>query len=332
MNKKLPEILKVEGKKYASIYKKIVKAINKYEQIAIFRHVTPDYDALGSQIGLANWIKDNFPDKDVICLGDNHYCYTPRLFREMDRVNVSWFDKPTLAILVDIANTPRIADPRFKKAKYKIRIDHHPKVEDWGKILLIDPSYVACAEILANMFLYLQDQYVLSAETAKNLYMGIVGDSGGFRYQHTEARTFVTASELVKTGIDITTITQEMFLKPANDLDLKKYILNNYMLSEHGVAYYVLSDAIQKELTIETEQGKESINIFANIETINAWVSFTEDVEDNCWRVSIRSRSVPINGVASHWRGGGHENASGAKLKDIKELPALIAELDELFK
>ena len=333
MNKKLPDIIKLEGKKYQKEYRRIIKAIEKFDKIALFRHTTPDYDALGSQLAFASWIKDNFPEKEVICLGDNHYNYTPRVFREMDRVNASWFDSPTLAILVDVANTPRVADPRFKKAKYKIRIDHHPKVEDWGRVILIDESYVACAEILAVMFLSLKDKYVLSKETAKNLYIGIVGDSGGFRYQHTEARTFAIASELVSVGLDVTDITQNMFLKPRNDLDLKKYILNNYQESEHGVAYYILTDAVQKELGIETEQGKESINIFANIDGINAWVSATEDVKDPVWkwRISLRSKITPINEVASHFHGGGHENASGAKLKKIEELPALIKELDNLF-
>ena len=333
MDKKLPDIIKNEGKKYQKEYRKIIKAIIKYDKIAIFRHTTPDYDALGSQLGFASWIKDNFPNKEVVCLGDNHYNYTPRVFKEMDRVNANWFDDPVLAILVDVANTPRIADPRYKKAKFKIRIDHHPKIENWGKVILIDETYVACAEILANMFLFYRDKYVLSKETAKNLYIGIVGDSGGFKYQHTEPRTFITAGELVSTGLDVTEITQNMFLKPKNDLDLKKYILNNYSLTEQGVAYYILTDQIQKDLGIEVEQGKESINIFANIEGINAWVSATEDVEDHTWRwrISLRSKTTPINEVASHFNGGGHENASGAKLKKIEELPALIEELNNLF-
>ena len=331
MKNSLPEVIKTESKKYIKTYRKIIKAIARYDRIAVFRHVTPDYDALGSQIAVADWIKENFPNKEVICLGDNHYYYTPRIFREMDRVNISWFSTPFLAILVDVANTPRIADPRYKKAKYKIRIDHHPETEHWGNIKLIDPSYVACAEILANMFVTFKDKYTLSENVAKNLYMGIVGDSGGFKYQHTSVHTFAVASELIKTGIDITKTTQEMFLKPSNDLEIKKYVLNNYHLSEHGVAYYILSDEAQKQLGMETEQGKESINIFANIDTINAWVSATEDVEDNCWRISIRSRITPINEVASHYNGGGHENAAGAKIKTIDQLPALIEELDHLF-
>ena len=94
----------------------------------------------------------------------------------------------------------------------------------------------------------------------------------------------------------------------------------------------VLDDAIQKELNITTEKGKENVNLFSNIEGINAWCSITEDPKDNCWRISIRSKGTPINGVAAKWEGGGHAQASGAKINNLEQLPAFIKDLDELFK
>jgi phosphoesterase RecJ-like protein len=87
-----------------------------------------------------------------------------------------------------------------------------------------------------------------------------------------------------------------------------------------------------KDLKITTERGKENVNIFANIVGINAWCSITEDKKDNCWRVSIRSKGKPINGVAQMFEGGGHAQASGAKLKTLADLNRLIAELDKLFE
>ena len=152
MNKINPIILE-KGKPYKATYNRIVNAIKRYDRIALFRHVTPDFDALGSQLALYHWIKDNFPNKEVIYVGDNHVSYEGTVFPSMMKVNAKWFEEPFLAIMVDVANTPRISDPRYKKAKFKIRIDHHPEVEHWGKIKLIDINYVACAEILANMFL-----------------------------------------------------------------------------------------------------------------------------------------------------------------------------------
>ena len=331
---KINPLVLEKSNEHKAKYSRIVSAIKRYDRIAIFRHNTPDFDALGSQLGLYHWIKDNFPNKEVVYLGDNHVTYEGQVFPSMMRLNASWFMEPFLAIMVDVANTPRISDPRYKKAKFKIRIDHHPEVEHWGKIVLIDTDFVACAEILANMFISLEKKYVLSKEAARNLYIGIVGDSGGFKYQHTTSHTFAVATELVNKGLDVTEINQTMFHKQMNELELKKYALNNYKLSTHGVAYYIVNHELQESLKIEPEQGKECLALFQNVEGINAWMSVTEDVIDPKyrWRVSVRSNTTPINEVCSHFNGGGHPNASGARLKRIEELTSLVDELDALFK
>ena len=123
-----------------------------------------------------------------------------------------------------------------------------------------------------------------------------------------------------------------MYQKKIDDLKVTAYILNHFSVSEHGVAYYVLDAKIQKELNITTERGKENVNLFSNIEGINAWCSITEDVKDHCWRVSIRSKATPINDIAAKWEGGGHAQASGAKIKNLDLLPSFIDDLDQLFR
>ena len=311
---------------------RILSAIKRYDRIAIFRHEKPDFDALGSQMGLATWIKDNFPNKEVRVLGDNHVTFTPRLYPEMDRLSESWFLEPFLAIILDCANTSRIADPRYKKAKFKIKIDHHPEVEKFGKIQVVKTNACAAAEIITDILLSFKGNYVLSKETASYLYSGIAGDSGRFQYSSTSEASFITASYLLAAGIELTDVYNKMYQKKIEDLKVTAYILNHFSVSEHGVAYYVLDDAIQKELNITTERGKENVNLFSNIEGINAWCSITEDPKDNCWRISIRSRTTPINEVAAKWEGGGHAQASGAKIKNLEQLPLFIEDLDKLFR
>ena len=311
---------------------RILSAIKRYDRIAIFRHEKPDFDALGSQMGLATWIKDNFPNKEVRVLGDNHVTFTPRLYPEMDRLAESWFNEPFLAFIVDTANTSRVADPRFKKAKFKIKIDHHPEVEKYGKIQVVKTNACAAAEIITDILLSFKGNYVLSKDAASYLYSGIAGDSGRFQYSSTSEASFITASYLLAAGIELSDVYNRMYQKKIEDLKVTAYILNNFSVSEHGVAYYVLNDAIQKELNITTERGKENVNLFSNIEGINAWCSITEDPKDNCWRVSIRSKKTPINEIAAKWEGGGHAQASGAKINNLDLLPQFIDDLDKLFR
>ena len=328
LNPKITEFL-AENKKDIN---RILSAIKRYDRIAIFRHSKPDFDALGSQMGLAIWLKDNFPNKEIRVLGDNHVTFTPRLYPEMDNLSEDWFKKPFLAIVLDTANTSRVADPRWKKAKFKIKIDHHPEVEKYGKIQVVRTDACAAAEILTDILLSFKGNYVLSKEAASYLYSGLAGDSGRFQYSSTSEVSFITASYLLAAGIELSDVYQRMYQKKIEDLQVTAYILNHFTVSEHGVAYYVLDANIQKELNITTERGKENVNLFSNIEGINAWCSITEDPKDNCWRISIRSKATPINEVAAKWEGGGHAQASGAKIDNLEQLPAFINDLDQLFK
>lgn len=327
----LDPVIKEYAKKWKREYSRILSAIKRYDRIAIFRHLMPDFDALGTQLGFATWIKDNFPNKEVKVFGDNHVTFTPRLYPVMDEEGLDWFREPFLGIIVDCGNTSRIADPRFKKAKFKIKIDHHPDVEHYGKISIVDTSAAAASEIVSNMLLSFKGNYVMSKQAAFYFLSALIGDSGSFKYSSTSQHTFAIAGQLLSTGVDISEVHQKMFVKQLDDLKVTAYILNHFEVSDKGVAYYVLDAEIQKELKITTERGKENVNLFANIDGINAWCSITEDVKDNCWRVSIRSKQVPINGVAAMFEGGGHAQASGAKLNSLKDLPRFIEELGKLF-
>ena len=330
---KINPIVLEQNKLYEPHFRRILSAIKRYDRIVVFRHIMPDFDALGTQIGLYTWLKDNFPDKEVKIVGDNHVTFTPRVYPEMDSLNDKWFsEKPFLGIVVDVGNVSRIADPRIKKAKFKVKIDHHPETEVFANVSMTDTSRAAAAEIVANMLIcWKKKGYVLSADAAAYLYSGIVGDSGRFQYSSTSSHTFAVCEELLNTGINISKIYQKMYEKKIADLKVTAYILNHFSVSEHGIAYYVLDNQIQKELNITTERGKENVNLFANIDGINAWASITEDGKEPCWRVSLRSKEKAINGVAAQFEGGGHAQASGCKLNSLDDLPRLIKALDDLF-
>ena len=323
------ELYSLEHKKE---FKKALKVIEKYDHIAIFRHIMPDFDALGTQLGLATWIKDNFPHKEVRVLGDNHVTFTPRLYPVMDDLDDDWLSKPFLSIVVDVSSHKRIADPRYKKGKYKLIIDHHPSEEHIARSLTIrDIDAAAASEVVVAM-LSSYKNYKMSELAASYFYSALVGDSGRFQYSSTTQLTFEVAEFLLKSNINISKIYQKMYQKKVDDLYVTAYVLNNFHISPKGhVAYYTLDLETQERLKITTERGKENVNLFSNIEGIDAWCSITQDKKEPCWRISIRSKEKDISGVAQKWEGGGHAQASGAKIKDLSELDAFIESLDQLF-
>jgi phosphoesterase RecJ-like protein len=327
-----PEIVSY-GKAHSKSYHSFYAAVRRYDRIAVFRHIKPDYDAMGTQMGLVTFLKDNFPNKEVHFLGDNHVTFTGRLFPETEKLSDTWFDTPFLAIVVDVGDHDRIADPRYAKAKFICKVDHHPCKAEIAKQPILDLDSAAAAEIMTDLLANWKGTHI-SKEAAQYLYIGLVGDSGRFMYSSTTAHTFACAQTLLNTGIDIRTIYLTMYEKKLDDLKVTAYILSHFSVSPHGIAYYLLPAKVQEDLKITPERGKENVNLFSNIEGINAWCSITEDPnpKDWCWRISIRSKMKDISGVAFKWGGGGHAQASGAKIKDLTELDAFISDLDKLFE
>jgi len=330
---RLPKEITDYADRFKHEYAKIRAAIKRYDKIVIYRHIKPDFDAMGSQMGLYYFLKDNFPDKEIHFVGDNHVSFTPRLFPETERLNDEWHKgRNFMAIVCDVGDKDRIADPRFQKAKYIAKFDHHPCKEEIAKVSVLDKASASAAEIVANFCLTWKGMKV-SELAAENFYIGIVGDSGRFLFSSTSAHTFSVAQELLKSGIQLSKIYQRMYEKTLHSLKVQSYVLSHFDVSPHGVSYYLLPCKIQEELGITTELGKENVNMFSNIKEINAWCSITEDPspKDPCWRISIRSKEKDISGVAFKWGGGGHAQASGARIDDLSQLDAFIKDLDDLF-
>lgn len=315
--------------RYHAYQKDIFLKIKEFKKIAIFAHRSPDFDAFGSSFGLASYLKTNFPNKEIVVLGENHYLYSGDFYPRNDEVADEWFDEDVLAIVVDTATQDRASDARFSKAGYLIKIDHHPNVEPYGDICFVDDSAVAVSEILAILFFI--DGKEISKDSATYLFSGIVGDSGRFRYSSTTATTFEVAAQLISKGIEVNHVYNLMYAQELEDLECRAYILNNYTITAHGFAYYIFDKETQDRLNIPAERAKENVNVFSGIRGINVWAAITEDAKRGEWRVSLRSAFLPINGFAELWRGGGHVQASGASLLNKEEIPLFVAAIDKFI-
>lgn len=293
-----------------------------YNQVVLYRHVNPDLDAYGSQLGLYWVIKTYLPDINVVLAGD----MSNDLLKLFPSFEVGEFKKgPTLGIVLDTANRERI-DGDISVCDKILKIDHHIVVDSYGDMNIEHESASSCSEIVT---LLLKESYIdLPIEAANALYLGIVGDSNRFLYKTTTKKTFKAVSCLLDAGVQIEALYEKLYLRPLSQLQITQFIYNNYHL-EDGVAWYYLSQEDLKTLHITRDQGSQFVNTLSNFEEIKIWLAVTENVVDNNYRVSIRSRGITINDVASEFRGGGHANASGATLLSLDELDDLIRRLKE---
>lgn len=310
------------------IYKQIYHAIKKYDTIVIARHVGPDPDALASSIALRDIILNTFPNKKVYAVGAPASRF--KFIGLLDKIPDDIHDK-ALLIVTDTPDKKRVDGVDADKYAYKIKIDHHPFIEQYCDIELVDDTASSASQLI--MELVFNTKLKLSKEAAEKLYVGLVADTNRFLYYYTTDKTFDLVSKLIKkTHIDFTGLYEQLYLKPFKETKFQGYVANNFKITENGLAFIRIEDEVLKEYDIDSSTASNMVSQFNYIDEILSWVIFTNDKSTDTIRGSIRSRGPIINEVASHFGGGGHIYASGVRLKTDEDVDKLVKELDETCK
>ncbi len=308
------------------ICQQILEKIKEYDTIIIHRHMKPDPDAIGSQVGLKALLNHHFPEKTIKAVGFNEPTLT--WMAEMDTVQDSDY-QGALAIICDTANRPRIDDKRYEQADFTIKIDHHPNDDVYGDLSWVDTSSSSASEMIT---LFAQEnQLALSNEAARLLYAGIVGDTGRFLYPSTSARTLRIASSLREYNFDFASLTRKMDTISYKIAKLQGYIYDHLEVDENGAARVLLSQEILKEYNVTDAETAAIVGAPGRIVDVSLWGIFVEQA-DGHYRVRLRSKSVPINEVAKEHDGGGHPLASGANSYSLEENEVIYQKLKNLLK
>ena len=306
-------------------FKKIYKMIKKYNTIVIARHIGPDPDALGSTLGLKEIILNTFHNKKVYAIGApaSHHKYIGQL----DEFTGN--KKSALLIVLDTPNISRIDGANPSDYGNVIKIDHHPFIEKFGDIEIVDDKSSSAAQLVIE--LAYKTKLKINKEAAAKLYIGVIGDTNRFLYSYTTTKTFDLVSKLIKdTKIDFTSLYENMYLKSLKEARYQSYIIMNLKVTENGLGYIKIDQELLDKLDIDVATATNAVNGLNHINELYAWVIFAYDKTNENVRVSIRSRGPIINEVATHFNGGGHIYASGARIKDLEEADELVKELDEV--
>ena len=305
------------------MFEQIRELIEKHDRVIIHRHKNPDGDALGSQVGLWQLLRDNYPAKEVYTVGDMNQRYAFIAGREMDDLEDSFYGD-ALAIVLDTSAKSLISDERYTLAKDTIRIDHHIFLEQIAACEVTDTSFESCCGMIAAMAK--ECGWVVSPAAAKALYTGMITDSGRFRYDSVSAKTFEIASFLMETKFDTSDIYRNLYADDLFFIQLRAKYALKIRTAENGVAYIYTHREEAASYGADTfTLSRGMVNVMSEIRGIHSWVNFTE-TEDGVL-CEIRSNTYNINPIAVKYGGGGHQKASGATLKDQAEAMALLNDL-----
>ena len=304
----------------------IFEAIRAFPRIIIHRHLKPDGDAIGSQVGLAEIIKANFPEKEVYIVGDSPARYGFIENSTPNDVENSLYEG-ALAIVLDTSAKALIADIRYQMASETARLDHHIFVEKICTLEVTDTRYESCCGLVTDFAL--QTGLTIPKIAATALYTGMVTDSGRFRYDSTNAKTHLLASKLMEQGLDTAEIYRNLYADDLEKARLRARFVLKIATTDKNVAYiYTTKEELAELDTDVFTVSRGMVGTMADLKGIDVWANFTET--DNGVLTELRSSRYNINPIAVKYGGGGHAKASGATLKNREEAMAMLADLDAL--
>lgn len=306
---------------------KIIDIIEQYDTIIIARHVRPDPDAYGSQLGLKKLIEQNYPQKQVFADGEHDTSLT--YLGEPDVLEPSQFEN-ALMIMTDTANTERIDSEHYIKSAYQLKIDHHPDVDPYGQLRWVDTAASSTSEMIVELFEYGKQhhEWEMTGEIARLLFAGIVGDTGRFMYPSTTTLTFQRASELLNYDFDRAELFNRMYEIERNVLHLEGFIYQNFVMDQYGAAHMIITTETLEKFGVTASEASQLVATLGDVKGIRAWVMMIEEEQEI--RVRLRSKGPVINELAAEYNGGGHPLASGASIYSWDEADVLLKKLSKL--
>lgn len=311
------------------IKKQILDKIESYGTIIVSRHIRPDGDAIGSTKGFVKILRDTYPDKKIYLVNDDYSDYLAFLGGE-DSVSDEIYGG-ALLIVIDTGTEDRISNKNYKNAKEIIKIDHHIDDKPFGDISWVEDFRSSACEMIADFYFTFKDRLKISKEAATYIYLGMVTDSGRFRYEGVNGDTMRLAGALLDIGVDTEKLFANLYVDEIETLKLKSFVYDNIKITKNGVAYIYMSEKIQKKFNLTLEAASDVVSELSAIRGSLIWIAFIDNKAKNSIRVRLRSRFLGVNELGNKYHGGGHKMAAGATVYSEKEMKALIDDADKLL-
>src|SRR5690554_6028909 len=315
------------------------------QKIVITTHHKPDADALGSSLGLANYLKKKNHQVNVIVPSD----YPSFLHWMKGNEEVINFEEDgqrgkvegllsnaDMIICVDFSSLSRLHDmaEMMKASKaFIVNIDHHQDPEDFADFAYSTTEAAATCELVFELIVQFGDKGLIDKDIADCLYAGIMTDTGGFRHPNTTKNVHLVTAELIELGADNSKISRLIY--DTNSINRLKFIgfaltRRLVILEDLQTAYFAISKKDLKKYNSQTGDTEGLVNYALSLDGIKLAALFIE--RKDSIKISFRSaEDIAINKFASkYFDGGGHTNASGGK-SDLTLL-ATTQKFEQLIK
>ncbi|MES2593200.1 MAG: DHH family phosphoesterase [Bacteroidota bacterium] len=304
--------------------KEVKTLLSTPKNIVIVTHWSPDGDAMGSSLGLYNYLIQK--KHKVTVIAPNEYpsflFWLPGNKKVVDftadpKVAKAAVAKANIVFCLDFNSLKRInalGDEVGKSKALKFIIDHHLQPDDFADYMLHDVKACSTCELIYDFIELLEDKKCLNKDIANCLYTGIMTDTGSFRFPSTTSKTHRIIAELIECGAENAAIHGKIYDDNTEDkLRLLGYCLSEKLtvFKEYHTAFFNLRGDELRRYNYRKGDTEGLVNYALSIEGICFAAFFVE--RNGIVKTSFRSKgSFNVNVFArKHFNGGGHANAAG---------------------
>ena len=309
----------------------IKQLLSKPKHIVIVPHKNPDGDAIGSTLGLCQYLLKYNHHVTVIAPNDypTFLKWIPAeetvLKYDSDTKNCDTLIEKSDIIFTldfnDLSRTGNMQSALEKSTAIKIMIDHHQQPDTYAKYMYSEVGMSSTAEMVYHFIDMLDDTKLIDADIATCLYVGIMTDTGSFKFASTTSTTHQVIAKLIEKGANNTEIHRAVYDTNSYErIQLLGCALNNLkVIPEARAAYITLSQNELNTFNFKKGDTEGFVNYALSLNNIVLAAIFIEDSKDQIIKISLRSNgSFSVNEMSrKHFHGGGHTNAAGGR----SELP-----------
>ncbi len=315
-------------------YQAIVELIKKSENILISSHKSPDGDSIGSSLALYHFIIA-LGKNPVVCHADkaaDYINWVPGaqnivLFENNSEKTIELFQNADLIFCLDYNSADRVGkdiEPLLiaSKAK-KVMIDHHMNPSDFCDIVVSETAVCSTSQLIFELIDQSGNVNLLNENIGIPIYLGIMTDTGSFRFSSVQARTHDILAQLIRTGIKHHEIHEKvMDTNTVDRLQLRGFVISEKLelLKDFPVAIMSVTEEELNKYNYQKGDTDGLVNVALSIEGIQIAAFFSE--KDGQVKISFRSKGdYYVNLLAGeNFEGGGHKYAAGGiSFKPIQE-------------
>jgi len=301
--------------------KKVIACVKRNKSFLITAHTNLEGDALGSELAFYRLVKRL--GKEAVVINDDSVPYGYEFMPDAQgikkfRPNMRNMEFECFTVL-DCSNMKRCGNVSklISADKTILNIDHHIDNGRFGDVNWVDSRASSCSELIYK--LYKQLRVPLDKDTATLLYVGILTDTGSFRYTNTTWFTHAMVSELLRYGIDVARVYKSVNENiPFSDMQLLSSILPRLQRDASGrIAWFKIKRTLLKHNRIYFDLSEHLLGFARSVKGVEVALLFKENLKvNNEIRVNFRSQGgVDVNRIAAFFGGGGHKTASGATIR-----------------